>query len=219
MNTTAHLARPIGILFLLAMVASIAGNATLLPVIAADDFLTSIAQGQTEVRIHALCMLFNSGAVIGLGVLGYAVLRAHSQLSATAYALARTVESIVLIFGVISVLSLLSVGDQYMSLQGGDAAYLLALGKNATANNWYAYHSAMIALGIGSLPFVFALLKLQLVPKYLAVLGLTGYAVLATSSILAIAGIDLGLIVTLPVFLFEVGLGFYLIVKGFKPAV
>ena len=55
-------------------------------------------------------------------------------------------------------------------------------------------------------------------PKYLAVLGLIGYVLLATSSMPAISDIDLGIIVTLHVFLFEVVLGVYLIVKGFRPS-
>ena len=205
----------VGLLFLVAMAVSIAGNLILLPILNSTEFLSDLSASETHVRVSAVLMLVNSLSVVGIGVLCFQIFKDQSRLIATSYLAIRIVESIVLIVGIISVLSLITISNHYANA-GEEATYLEAVGKAATSNNWYAYHIAMVFLGFGSLPFCYLLLKRSLIPAYLSILGIIGYIVLAVTSILSILDVNLGMGVTLPGFVFEVTFGFYLVFKGFR---
>src|SRR3712207_771177 len=73
----------------------------------------------------------------------------------------------------------------------------------------------MIALGLGSLPFCYLLYRARLVPRWMSVLGLVGYAALVAGSSLELFGNDLAMIHYLPGALFELVLPVWLIVRGF----
>lgn len=198
------------------MAAAIAANVLLMPVVAEEDTLRAIADSESSVRIHGLLMLINCLAVVGIGVLCLPLFRERYPFVAFSYLTLRLVESIVLIIGILAVLTLPGIAKQAASASVELQPAMAALLRLALDTNWHAYHAAMVALGVGSLGFVYLLLKEQLVPKILAILGLIGYVVLAATSILALLGVKLSLIVTLPVFVFEVWFGVYLILYGFR---
>jgi hypothetical protein len=63
------------------------------------------------------------------------------------------------------------------------------------------------------------LFRTRLIPRWLAMSGLIGYACLMTGQIAAILGIipNIGLYSVTPGFFFELALPFWLIIKGFQP--
>jgi hypothetical protein len=205
--------RLIGLLFLLAMVVSVVGNLLLLPVVSAPELADAIATGAGRIRAFALLMVVNSLAVVGIGACCAVRLSSMSRLTAAIYLPARLVEAVVLLLGVICILSLAGTADtgEVQAPAAAGAEHLVLL-------NWYAYHIAMVFLGLGSLPFCLLLFRNRLVPAVLALLGLAGYGILAASSMAALADISLGLASTLPVLVFEVTLGAYLLFSGFGTA-
>lgn len=206
----------VGTLFLAAMFAAIAGNLLLLPIIGETDYLRAVLDKALTVRIAGLLMLLNSIFVAAIGVLMYPTLSQRSTFIALGYVVSRAIESVVLIFGIVSLMSLLYFAEQYAKDDVENPSYILTLGKSAIDSNWYSYNIAMIVLGVGSLTFCYVLYTAKLVPKTLSLLGFFGYFVLAATSTLAILGFEIGLLVTLPVFLFEVIFGVWLIAKGFS---
>jgi hypothetical protein len=122
----------------------------------------------------------------------------------------------VLAIAVVIVVSLAAVAESQGAHTAADAESRELLASFVKSVNWYGYNAAMIALGLGSLPFVLLLLRQQLVPRLLALLGTLGYAILGFTSMLSILGIDSGVFVTLPVLAFEVSLGLYLVLSGFR---
>lgn len=101
------------------------------------------------------------------------------------------------------------------------AGYLLAraaeatlLVGTATGPNELAYSAAMLALGIGGIPFCLALRRQRLVPVALALAGVFGYAVLATGAAVDITGVGGGLLWSVPGGLFELALAATLLVRG-----
>jgi hypothetical protein len=203
--------RIIGALFLIAMAVAMAGNLTLMPVISADDLLASIVESESAVRGFGLLMLINSISVVLIGILSYKFLQPFSFLVATSYLASRISEGVILAVGFIAILTLAHF-DPEMALVAANETYAKAM----ININWYAYHTAMITLGIGSLPFLWLLLKEKLVPLSMVLLGVVGYGFLGLTSVLAILDINWGIVVTLPVFLFEVVFGAYLIFRGFR---
>lgn len=75
----------------------------------------------------------------------------------------------------------------------------------------------MIFLGLGSLLFCRVLLRARLVPRFMAVWGMVGYAIVAAGMTLEVLGYSLGLALWIPGGLFEVALAVQLSVKGFPP--
>lgn len=210
------LSKLIGGLFLLAMAAAIAGNGLLLSIVGAADYLEAVLTNRTAVRVAGVLLLANSIAVVGIGVFVYQLLAQQSALTGRGYLAARIVEAIVLLYGVLSLMSLIPLAEEYATAPTADKTLFLALGKSAINGNWNAYNMAMIVLGLGSLPFCRVLFSLQAVPRALSALGFAGYSILAVTSLLALLGFDVGLLVTLPVFLFEVVLGGWLLIRGFS---
>lgn len=74
----------------------------------------------------------------------------------------------------------------------------------------------MATLGIGSIFFCRALMRSALLPGWLAIGGMVGYAILALGSVLELAGYGVGLVLSAPGGLFELVAGGYLLVKGFE---
>lgn len=101
------------------------------------------------------------------------------------------------------------------------AGYLLAraaeatlLVSTATGPDELAYSAAMVALGIGGIPFCLALRRQRLIPAGLALAGVIGYAALAAGAVLTIAGVGVGWVLSVPGGLFEVALALTLLVRG-----
>lgn len=213
-GTQNSIARLVGLLFLVAMAVSIAGNGLALPIISDPEYLQAVVRNNTKLRVSTIFMLVNSISVVGIGVLMYPLLKQRAPFIALGYVATRIIESVVLIVGIINILSLTTLAEEYTKAGATDKSYILSLGKSAIGNNWYSYNIAMIILGVGSLFFCYTLFRLKLIPRYLSVLGLVGYVVLAASSLLAMLDFEPGLVVTIPVFVFEVVLGIWLIRTG-----
>jgi hypothetical protein len=93
------------------------------------------------------------------------------------------------------------------------------VGAVAITGNVMAYNVAMAGLGLGSLFFCYLLLRSNLVPRFLAVWGLVGYAILAMGCVLEIIGFaGAGLVATIPGGLFEIFFAIWPIAKGFNPS-
>lgn len=81
--------------------------------------------------------------------------------------------------------------------------------------NLYAYQFGMISLGLGSLLFCRVLLRARLVPRFMAVWGLAGYAIFVIGSMLEVLGYGVSLALSVPGGLFEIALAVLLIARGF----
>jgi hypothetical protein len=80
-----------------------------------------------------------------------------------------------------------------------------------------AYQIGEAVLGFGALFLCWLLFRTRLIPGWLAISGLIGYACLAAGQIAEIFGIHIGLYLTIPGFFFELALPFWLFFKGFQP--
>jgi hypothetical protein len=74
----------------------------------------------------------------------------------------------------------------------------------------------MLFLGLGSVPFCYLMYKEKLIPRYLALSGCLGYALLFAGSISEFLGYKVGIFCSIPGGLFELSFGLWLIIKGFQ---
>jgi Domain of unknown function (DUF4386) len=199
----------VGLLLLGAFVTYAGGTALVNSVLAADDPASALATGEVALRVGAILMLADALFVAVIGVLLYAVGRGVGERVAVGYLATRIIEAVGLAVGVMFVLLPVTLGDREV----GDVATLASV---AGQGNAIAYRIAMVALGIGSVPFWYFAYRTRLVPRFLAALGVAGYAIFVAGYALDILGLDLGLLLAIPGGLFEVALAVWLIARGFS---
>jgi hypothetical protein len=158
----------------------------------------------SQLRVGVLLMLGNSIIVAAIGAALYPVLKTRHPIVGTAYLMGRTFEAILLAIGGIFVL---------MTLPAAEAGDVTVVDALIEGNN-VAYQVGMLGLGVASIGFCWVLLQEQLVPKRLALLGVVGYAVFATGTILELFDIGVGALLSIPAGLFEVAFGIYVIARG-----
>jgi hypothetical protein len=161
-------------------------------------------------------------AGIGTAVTLYPVLKRQNEGAALGFAAARVLEAGMIFTGVVSLLSLVSLRQDLGAAAGANAASLVT-----TAASHVAVYNWAFLLGQSLMPAVNALLlgtllyRSRLVPRIIPALGLIGAPLLIGTVIATLfGGLKLGspMPAALPVAAWELSLGIWLIVKGFKPS-
>lgn len=191
-----------GVFFVLAAVASFIGLALYQGVL--DGSVT--ASTSIAARWGAFFETLLVVGVIGTAVALYPVLRVVGPSLALAYALGRTLEAAAIMVGAMAVLVVVEVpasGPEMVALH--DVAFLfgpgLAIGINTTLLAWLMWRSS-------------------LVPRLIAGIGLVGGPLVFLSSTAVLLGVYpqlsvFGALAAVPVFVWEMSLAGWLIVKGF----
>ncbi|WP_460942004.1 DUF4386 domain-containing protein [Spirosoma daeguense] len=197
--------RLIGILFLIPLLAYGFGSGLVLSVIETPNYLTNFPIYKTQLIIGAMLVLINSISVVTVGILLFPVLEATSKALAISYLMTRFAEALLLVVGLASLVSL--------GVSGQPALFetTKAIVKNI---NFWTYQSAMLVLGIGSTGFCYWLVESKVIPRLLSILGLIGYGLLALGAILEFFSCPVGIWLSIPGGLFEVGFGVWLIIRN-----
>jgi hypothetical protein len=210
----------VGILFLLGYVGVFLGSAFYAPALDARDFLDKVYPNRARVIAGMLIELVNDLAVLGIGVLLFPILKKYGESLALGYFAFRFVEATVLIVSKISVLSLISLSQLYIEAGVPDASYFHTLGTVALAQREWASVIQVIFFVLGALTLYWALYQSKLVPRFLSVWGLIAVAALSVANMLDIPdptqGFEPTMLLFAPIFLSEILLAVWLIVKGFS---
>jgi len=224
-NSNRKTAIIVGVLFLAGYVGIFVGDAISGPFLKAPDYLSVIFPNKTRVIIGMLVeVLLNDVPVVGIGVMLFPILRKHNEGIALWYAGIRIVESVTLIVGTISALSLITVSQDYIAAGAADALYYQASGALALAvRHWAADVMLAVFFIIGALILYSILFKSKLVPRFISIWGLISTASLIAANVIHVPdltkGFHPGQILYFPIMLSEVLLAIWLIVKGFNPSV
>jgi hypothetical protein len=170
-----------------------------------------------SVALGAVLELVVIIANVGTAVVFFPILKRQNEAGAIGYVGARILESTFIAIGIISMLTFLfmrqegtgtnDLGEAFVAVY--DRAFLIGPGFFAGLGNgiilgWLMYRS-------------------ELVPRGMALLGLIGGPLIVASGIaimfdLTERGSSIQGIATIPEFFWELSLGIYLVVKGFKPS-
>lgn len=208
-----------GFLYLLTFISSIPAVFLQSPVLNDPNFIISGAGADTQVRLGALFDIVNSLTAIGTAVALYAVIKRQSQGFAIGFVSSRLFEGTVLMIGVISILSIVTL--QQPGATGAEASLLVSVQHTlVTVRNWtFVLGTGVPALNAFLLGWI--MYKSRLVPRAIPVIGLIG-APLFTSWII---GYVLGVtepgtawhgIGVAPIFIWELSLGLWMTFKGFR---
>lgn len=163
----------------------------------------------TGVRVGVFLQFVNVSAVVGIGVLMFPILKQFREGIALGYAATKIMEAALLLVSALFALLILPIGQTASDV--GQTLGVLSMEAYDIA-----FQLAMIALGAGSLVFMYALYRFRLVPRTLSVLGAVGYIALFVSGWLAIAGSEMVEVLYVPGAAFELAFPTWLILKGFQ---
>jgi hypothetical protein len=189
------------------------------------NFVLGAGGGDARVYVGALFEILTLIAGIGMAVTLYPVLRRQSEGLALGYVTVRVVESCLIAVGIVSLLAVVTLRRDLAGAAGTDNASLILSGRSLVA-----VHDATFLLGpafcaaIGNgLILGYLMLRSGLVPRRLALLGVAGGSLALVTALLVLFGAykqsaAASFFLTLPEGVWELSLGIYLIVKGFKPS-
>lgn len=214
-----------GWLFVITFVTAIAAQLILYgPVL--DDARYILGGGaDTRVFWGALLEVILVVANIGTAVVLYPIVKRQNEGVALGYVTARLLESAVIMVGIFSLLSVVTLRQDLAGSAGADAASLVTAGKSLVAfHDWTFLFGPGLLAGVGNgMLLGYLMYRSGLVPRRMAMLGLIGGPVLTVGFVGVLFGVfEAGsgwqAIATAPEFAWELSLGIYLIVKGFKPS-
>ena len=105
-----------------------------------------------------------------------------------------------------------------LAVAAGEVSALLATatGSLLIQANTMAYQIGQATLGVGGIFLCLLLFRTRLVPRWLSAWGVIGYTIHVVGAIAEIFGIHVSLVLLIPGGLFELALGFWLVIKGFQ---
>lgn len=220
MNSYKKNAIVIGALFIITMLAGMVDAYFVAPEL--NYPLSYIHQIEHKILLGTFSVLIMAIGIVGIAIAFYPVVKKESEPIALTYVIFRAIECILLIVGPLCYLFLIALGREYVNLEISEPSFFETLAVLAVKVKYYSYQIAMIVLGLGSLFLCYSLYKSKLVPRFLSIWGLFGYAMLLLSAILDISGIvdtttGSGAILYIPGGLWEIIVfPLWLFVKGFN---
>jgi hypothetical protein len=170
----------------------------------------------TPVIVGALLEMIVALAGIGTAVALYPVVKRHGGARAVGFVASRTLEAATIYVGIVSLMSIVTLRRS----GAGSAALATAQGLAAQYQWTFFFAQSFIpavnALLLGSLMY-----QSRLVPRWLPVLGLIGAVALVVSWLAILGGVipavsPVAGIAALPIATWELSLGVYLTVWGFR---
>ena len=177
---------------------------------AGDLALAALATG----AVFELILIISN---VGTAVVPYSVHRRYSEVGAVAYVSARIIECVFIAIGIVCILAIVTLR------QDAPSGAIVVLGQGIEAiYEWSFRIGPGFFVGVGNgLILGYMMFKSGLVPRRMAMLGLIGGPLLCLAGILVIfdvieAGGPIQAVMTIPEALWELSLGIYLVVKGFR---
>jgi hypothetical protein len=211
-----------GVLYLITFV-SIPTLALYQPVREQADFILG-AGSDAGVRWAALTEVVVALACIGTAVVLYPVAKRQSPTAAIGFVSARVLEAGLIIVGVVNVLAVLTLRQDVAGTPGADEGALITTGHTlAAAYDWTFLLSQSLIPAFNALFLGYVMYRSGLVPRILPLMGLVGAPLLLASDVAIFFGLydrmaPVAVLTALPIAAWELSLGLYLTVKGFRPA-
>jgi hypothetical protein len=210
----------VGTFYLITFAASIPALFLLGPVLDNPGYIVS-AGSDTSVLLGCFLDVINALACIGSAVALFSIAKRQHEGFALGFVTTRLLEAAVIMIGVVSLLAVVTLRQNAAGTAGADEASLIAVGQSLVAvRDWTFLLGPNLMAGLNALLLGTLLYRSRLVPRLIPTIGLIGgVLLLADVSVIFFGGYDLGSawhgIVAVPIFVWELSLGVWLVVKGF----
>jgi hypothetical protein len=223
MNTYRKTAISVGVLFIMATVLGMLGNIPLNTILDAPDYLISISANENRVIIESLLVLLSAFASASIAIWLYPLLKKHHQAFALGSVGFRVMEGMLYIVAVVGLLSLLTLSREYVKAGASNASVFQVSGTLLLAIKTWAGQLGVIAFTLGAFMYYYVFYQSKLIPRWLSGWGFIGVAFSLAAALLTIFGqiipfSPVFMILHLTIFVQEMVLAVWLIVKGFNPS-
>lgn len=170
----------------------------------------------------AILELIVSVGIVGTGVVLFPIVKRQHEGVALGFVSARVFEAGIIVVGIISLLTVVTLRQEVGSATGPEAAALVASSRGLVATqNWTFLIGQGLLPGINALLLGSLLYRSRLVPRLIPALGLIGGPLMISSVVGQLFGINeqysaWSAIALLPIFAWEFSLGLWLVFKGFR---
>ena len=225
MNRNRKTAIIVGVLFITATVASVLGTLFSKPILDATDYLIKISANENRIAIGVLFKFIAAAASAGIAISLYPILKKYNQGLALGSVGFRIIEGMLGIAGVICLLLLTTLSQEFVKAGSPDSSYFQTSGVLIVAGrDWMGNVAGLLAFGLGALMYYYIFFQTKLVPRWLSGWGLIGIILIIVVSMLVMFRVigpmsTTQVVLAVPIGLQEMVLAVWLIVKGFNPSV
>jgi len=224
-DSTRKIAFVAGALFVITFIASIPAALFLYsPVLDHANYIVG-AGADSRIALGALLEMILIVANIGTAVVLFPILSRQNEALSLGYVTARVMESVFIAVGLLSLLAIVTLRQDLAGAAGADTASLDTVGRSLVAvHDWTFLLGPGWVVGVGNgLLLGYLMYRSGLVPRRMAMLGLIGGPLIIISGTAVLfdviePGSSAQVMATIPEFFWELSLGIYLMVKGFKPS-
>jgi hypothetical protein len=224
MNTNRKTAIGVGILFIIGTVSGVISGVLTGPVFADPEYLVKFSTNANLIITGALFVLMMGFSLAVVPLLLFPILKKRNEVLALGYVVFRgALETVTYIFMAVDWLFLLNLSREFTKTEAAAASNFLPLGAMLLKGSDTVSTLLIFVFGLGALMLYYLFYRSRLIPRWLSSWGLIAIFLHLTTGFLLIfgaAGSDSAVInmMNLPIFLQELVMAVWLIVKGFNPA-
>jgi hypothetical protein len=218
MNANRRSAIVTGVLFVVATGAALAA-ATVEPGLNGTDYLARLAANAGPLAGGALLYLLAAFTSVGIAIALYPVLKPGNAGLALGSVVFRTIEAVMYIVAVVSLLSLGTLSQHAAQAGAADQVALTALGDVLRRGREHASLAGVFAFSLGAGMYYYLFWQTRLIPRWLAGWGIAASGLILTACVLAVFNdryVTEYAPLILPIAGQEMVLAGWLLVKGFN---
>jgi len=225
MNTYRMNAISAGALYIIGTVAGVLSVLVTQPILGNPEYLAKISANENPIIIGSLLVLTMGLALAMVPALLFPVLKRHNEVLALGYVVFRgALETVAYIAMVICWLFLIIVSHEYATAGASNLSYLQTLGAVFLKGNDSISNVLIIIFSLDALMLYYLLYRSKLVPRWISIWGFIAILLhFSTAFLMMFHVVDSGMspavgIINLPIFLQEMVMAVWFIVKGFNPS-
>jgi hypothetical protein len=218
-GTNSKTAIIVGVLYIIGTVAGVLSRIVTWGVLDAPDYLSIVASNASQAKLTALLVLVMGLSLAMVPAMMFPILKRQNEALAVGYVIFRgALETFTYIASAICWLLLVVVARQYVdsgavvTSQLGSLGILLVKAIDPTISAILS-----IVFSLGALMFYYLLYQTRLIPRWISGWGIIAGVLYLAAGLIAVFGANLE-ILTMPMFLQEMVMAVWLIVKGFNPS-
>lgn len=180
-------------------------------------FLTAVAAHSVQILSAALIAIVGSGLTVYLGITAYEVFRLFSRSAALLFVIVCGVSCTLDLVHTGTILSMLAISNDFVAADTANPDLYRVVGAAVASTRRSAHIIQLLAIGAWMLVFYSSLFRFRLVPRVLAVIGISGVTLqfIGVTLMMLLGYRSIGAM-AMPLLPIHITVAVWLILKGFN---